>query len=75
MKEVQFDDLKEGDQFIGVWSHEGNIWSETYIKSGDGVLPYVLYNEEGDLVDDFTDDTSTDPNFVLTALDFKAFVL
>lgn len=75
MKEVQFGDLKEGDQFIGVWSHEGNIWSETYIKSGDGVLPYVLYNEEGDLVDDFTDDTSTDPNFVLTASDFKAFVL
>lgn len=74
MREVKFEDLNEGDQFVGIWSHKGEIWSETYVKSGNGVLPYVLYNDEGDIVDDFTDETSTDPNFCLTIKDFKAYV-
>ncbi len=75
MREVKFEDLNEGDQFVGMWSYKGEIWSDTYVKSGNGVLTYVLYNDEGDLVDDFTDDTKVDSNPCLTAKDFKAYIL
>lgn len=75
MKNVKFEDIKDGDQFIGVWSHNGEIWSETYVKSGNGVLPYVLYDEDGDCVDDFSDVTSVDVNHSLSLPDFKAYIL
>lgn len=75
MKNVEFEDIKDGEQFIGVWSYNGGIWSETYVKSGSGVLPYVLYDDEGNCVDDFTDITSAGGNHSLSFPDFKAYIL
>lgn len=75
MKEVKFEELPDGQQFIGVWEHHGEIWSSTYVKRGSGVLEYTLYDDNGDMVDDFTDDPGSDPNQMLSIDSFKAYTL
>lgn len=75
MTEVEFADLEDGKQFIGVWEHQGEIWCSTYVKSGQSVLEYTMYDENGDLVDDFIDDPGSDPDRIFSKGTFKAYIL